>query len=102
MKKVLQYLLFATISAFVLASCAPSAVVVRERPVAPGYTDVRPAPPYPGAVWINEDWEYRGGRYEYVRPHWERPPQAGHVWHGGYWENHSHGYSWHKGHWGRK
>ena len=101
MKLLLQYTLIAAVSGITLASCASGSVVVRERPVAPTYVVERPAPPYAGAVWIQEDWAYRGGRYEYVRPHWERPPHPGHQWHGGYWENHSHGYAWHRGYWGR-
>lgn len=100
MKLFFQYAIIAAISGITLASCATETVVVRERPVPPAYVTVRPVAPYPGAVWVQEDWAYRGGHYAYVRPHWERP-RSGYVWHGGYWENHPHGYAWRRGYWGR-
>jgi len=59
---------------------------------------VRPAAPYYGAVWIDGDWVWRGGRYVHVAGHWARP-RAGRVWVSGSWYRVNRGYRWHRGYW---
>jgi hypothetical protein len=78
-----------------LSSCAGS-YYITDQPVEPAYE--RPAAPYEGAVWIDGEWAWNGGRYEYARGHWERP-RTGHVYAKGTWEHTNRGYRWHKGHW---
>ena len=58
----------------------------------------RPVVPYTGAVWIEGDWIWSGGRYAHSRGHWTRP-RAGHNYVRGNWAHNSRGYSWHRGHW---
>ncbi len=67
-------------------------------PPAP-YTEVVPAPPYVGAVWVGGYWGWSGGRHNWVpgrwaqpRPgyrwqarHWEPAARGGYVLRGGYW-----------------
>ncbi|WP_153799665.1 YXWGXW repeat-containing protein [Foetidibacter luteolus] len=80
-----------------LSSCATqSRVVVRERPVA--RVVVAPPPPYPGAVWVGEEYIWRGGRYRYVAPHYVRPRRA-QVWVPGRWSPARGGYVWIGGRW---
>src|ERR1700736_5026410 len=62
---------------------------------------VRPAGP-PGGVWINEDWEYRGGRYVEVGGRWAMPPHPGWVWVPGRWVHERKGYQWIPGRWRRR
>lgn len=78
-----------------LSSCAGS-YYVTDQPVEPVYD--RPATPYEGAIWIDGEWGWTGGRYQYSRGHWDRPRQ-GHSYMRGNWEHTSRGYAWRKGHW---
>jgi len=79
-----------------MSGCAGS-YYVAEQPVEPVYE--RPVAPYGGAIWIDGDWTWSGGRYVYVRGHWDRP-RPGRVWVRGSWERGPRGYRWHRGHWG--
>jgi len=85
-------ILFAVIT---LSSCARR-VYVSERPAPP--VVVRPAAPYPGAVWIPEEYTWRGGRYAYVAPHYVRP-HGRHTWVAGHWDRNRNGSVWVKGYW---
>lgn len=58
----------------------------------------RPAPPYGGAVWIEGDWVWSGGRYVRHRGYWARP-RAGRAWVAGSWNHGPRGYAWRRGHW---
>ena len=78
-----------------LSSCAGS-YYVTDQPVEPVYE--RPAAPYEGAVWIDGEWGWAGGRYQYSRGHWDKARQ-GHSYMRGNWEHTSRGYAWRKGHW---
>ena len=77
-------------------SCAPSYVVAR--PVAPVY--VRPAAPSRYHVWVNDDWVYRGGRYEYRHGYWAQP-RSNRQWVEGNWQARSGRYYWTPGRWSR-
>ncbi|HVX86397.1 MAG TPA: hypothetical protein VH253_16555 [Phycisphaerae bacterium] len=61
------------------ADVAPPPVVVEEAAPAPVY-EVVPAPPGPGFLWVGGYWTHPGGRWSWVRGHYERPPRAGAVW----------------------
>ncbi len=78
-----------------LSACEGS-YYISEQPVEPVYE--RPAPPYAGAVWIDGEYTWVGGRYVYARGHWDRP-RVGHVYVRGTWEHTGRGYRWHRGHW---
>jgi len=95
---------FYTLSAIAIAvafsSCASqSHIYVAERPAPP--VVMRSAPPFRGAVWIPEEYVWRGGRYVYVAPHYVRAPHRGHTWVAGYWNTHRGRSVWVKGHWRR-
>ncbi|HVV53713.1 MAG TPA: hypothetical protein VHC47_00225 [Mucilaginibacter sp.] len=88
-------ILAAMSGALFLSSCAGEyyvtdepADVVYERPVAP----------YDGAVWIEGDWVWSGGRYVREHGHWAHP-RPGRTYEKGHWEHNDRGYKWHKGRW---
>jgi len=80
-----------------LASCSGE-YYVADQPVEPVYE--RPVAPYAGAVWIDGDWGYSGGRYVYNRGYWSRP-RAGRTYVRGTWTHTNRGYTWHRGGWRR-
>jgi len=88
-------LLIALAGSLFLSSCAGS-YYVTDQPVEPVY--VRPAPPYGGAIWIDGEWGYSGGRYRYINGYYARP-RAGRVYMRGGWVHTGRGYSWRRGHW---
>lgn len=63
--------------------------------------EVRPAVPFPEAVWIGGYWAHRYGNWVWVPGYWGRRPWAGAIWVPGYWRETPRGYHWVKGHWGR-
>jgi hypothetical protein len=69
---------FALLMAF---SFAASAQVVILRPGAP-VVKVRPVAPSPRYIWIDGEWNWRGGRYVWTDGYWMMPRQ-GMVWIGG-------------------
>ncbi len=58
----------------------------------------RPAPPYEGAIWIEGDWVWTGGRYVRSHGYWARR-RVNRVWVTGSWYHGPRGYAWRKGHW---
>jgi hypothetical protein len=96
MKKITKLGLMVALAGSLFMSACAGEYYVSDQPVEPVYD--RPAAPYEGAVWIDGDWTWDGGRYTYVQGHWDRP-RAGHVWARGNWERTNRGYKWHKGHW---
>ena len=96
MKTISRFgIMLAMAGSLFMASCEGS-YYVTDQPAEPTY--VRPAAPYSGAVWIDGDWVWRGGRYVYVQGRWARP-RAGRVWVRGGWYHGARGYAWHRGHW---
>ena len=83
--------------ALFLSSCAGE-YYVSDEPADVVYE--RPAPPYAGAVWIEGDWVYSGGRYVHSHGHWVRP-RSGRTYVAGGWHHTPRGYAWHRGHWQR-
>jgi len=90
MKKYMLAIL--VIASVTFVSCRPSAVVVRERPVAPVY--VRPLAPAPGYIWIEGGWIGNGrGGYSYRQGYWAAPRRS-HSYRPGYWRQTRRGYVW--------
>lgn len=71
-------------------------IYVTIRPSRPVY--VRPAPPSPQHVWIEEDWYGAGDAYEWRGGYWA-PPRPGYVYRPGYWRHTNRGYVWVGGRW---
>jgi hypothetical protein len=69
--------------------------VVTTRPEPPVVV-VRPAPPRPDYVWIEGDWYWSGGRYQWRPGYWAAPRG---VWVQGHWVQRGHGWYWERGHW---
>lgn len=100
--KVLKLAIVAmmAIGASVYSNTASAQVYVTVRPT---YAPVvRPVAPGPRHVWIDEDWEYRGGRYVAVGGHWVAPPHPGWIWVPGRWVHYRRGWQWRPGHWRRR
>lgn len=57
------------------------------------YTEVIPAPPFAGAVWISGYWGWSGGRHHWVPGRWTQP-RPGYRWQPHHWEQGSRG-GWH-------
>lgn len=96
MKTVSKFgLMLALAGSLFMSSCA--GYYVYERPAEPVYE--RPVRPYAGAVWVEGEWTWNGGRYVYARGYWARP-RAGRAWVRGHWEQGGQrGWRWRKGYW---
>ena len=70
---------------------------VKVRPERPHYERV--VAPSPRHVWIDEDWEPRGGTYVFVGGRWAEPPHPGWIWMPGHWKETPRGHMWIRGHW---
>lgn len=93
-----------TVGLSLLAWNTEAQITVRVRPPRPHVTIVtRPPAPTPRHVWVEEDWQYRGGRYEHNGGYWAAPPRHGHYRHyrQGRWEHRRGGYIWVGGRWQR-
>jgi hypothetical protein len=74
-------------------------IVVRARLERPHYERV--VAPSPRHVWIDEEWEPRGGTYVFVGGRWAEPPHPHWRWVPGHWDERPRGYVWISGHWRR-
>ena len=79
-------------SAQVYVSIRPEWHPVAHRPPAPSRTH----------VWIDEEWENRGGHYVAVGGHWAAPPHPGWAWAPGHWAHERRGDYWIAGRWRRR
>jgi hypothetical protein len=57
----------------------PQEVVVTEMPPAPVAEYIGPAPG-PGVIWIGGYYHWSGGRWVWLRGHYEHPPRPGARW----------------------
>lgn len=89
-----QVLLLAVI--VTLSSVASAQVFVQVRPVAP--VIIRSVAPSPRHIWVDGDWVWRGGSYQYVNGYWMLPP-ARSGWVPGHWKQTRRGWVWKRGHW---
>ena len=96
----LAFLFALVMGAGAFTNTASAQVYVSVRPV--WHPVVRPAPPSPRHVWIDEEWEARNGAYVAVGGHWAEPPHPGWVWVPGHWSHGDRGHYWHAGHWRRR
>jgi hypothetical protein len=98
MKKTFKLLiaLIILVSGSIMNSYAQE-IIIRERPVRPHYERI--AAPSPRHVWIEEEWEPRGGRYVFVGGRWAEPPHPGLAWIPGHWAARPRGEVWIPGHW---
>ena len=74
-------------------------VIVNIRPELPRHERV--IAPSPRHVWVEEEWEPRGGSYVFVGGHWVEPPYERAIWIPGHWQQHRRGWFWKPGHWKR-
>jgi hypothetical protein len=76
-------------------------VVVEVPPPAPAVVVEAPPPPSPGVefVWAPGYHRWWGGRYVWVRGHYERRPHPGARYWPGHWERHARGHVWIEAHW---
>ena len=74
-------LLLATSGCVVTTNPPPArSVVVTGPPPAP-LAENPPAPPDPGAVWVNGYWHWNGVQYAWIPGRWQAPP-PGSRWYG--------------------
>src|SRR5512140_896305 len=88
-----------TLGAFPLAASADRVIVVDEAPP-PLRHEVVPAPRH-GHVWVPGYWDWRHGRYVWVRGHLERE-HRGMYWHPHRWVQHEGRWEFERGHWDRE
>ncbi len=76
-------------------------VVVEVPPPAPAVVVEAQPPPSPGVefVWAPGYHRWWGGRYVWVRGHYERRPRPGARFWPGHWERRAHGHVWIEAHW---
>ena len=98
-KKFVKLFLFLAVL-FTVSLSASAQIYVKVRPTFP--IVVRTQQPSHDQVWINEDWENRGGNYVYVGGHWSTPPHQGYVRRSGYWKHSRRGNIWVQGTWRRR
>jgi hypothetical protein len=62
--------------------------------------EVRPAVPYPEAVWIGGYWAHHGGAWAWRGGYWDRRPHPGAAWSPGYWHHYGNrGWGYRHGYW---
>jgi len=97
------FYLAAIVAASALASCHSSHRVYTEerivytRPAPVEYA--RPAAPSRNLVWVDGEYAWRNGRYEYVKGYWIAPQGNQQHYVRGYWVKKRGGYIWVPGHW---
>jgi hypothetical protein len=98
MKNMKNHFWMPAIFLCMLTASACAVGYVTDQPADVVYT--RPASPGEGYVWIDGDWYWGGGSYQWRAGRWDRP-RNGRRWVGGNWEHSGRGYRWRQGHWGR-
>ncbi len=72
-------------------------IYIKVRPARPHYERV--VAPGPRHIWVDEEWEPRGGKYVFVGGRWMAPPRERAVWVPGHWRQTKRGDIWIAGHW---
>lgn len=72
-------------------SCSERTVAVKPEPVIMEHT----APPFAGAVWIDNEYRWDHGTYLVVPGHWMRTNRG---WVPGHWTPARRGFRWQRGH----
>jgi len=75
---------------------------VLTKPTPPPAVIVKPASPFPHAVWIEPEWRWDAPTrtYVYLPGHWVKP-HGEVIWVPGHWISVPGGYTWVAGHWRR-
>ncbi len=100
MKKNLIKLSLLLVVLFTVFISASAQIYVKIRPTFP--IVVRTEQPSRNYVWIDEEWEHRGGTYVYTGGHWVNPPPNRYVWKKGRWKHNKRGNIWIPGTWRRR
>ena len=99
MKKITKVLFLAgALSVFAVTQSHAQRVFINVRPAEP----VRVAPPPAPSrnhIWVEGEWEERGGRYVYKPGYWVVPPHRHARWTPGHWRHFRGGWGWVPGHW---
>jgi hypothetical protein len=74
-------------------------VVAAPPPPPAPVVEVAPAPPSPEMYWVAGYHRWYGGRYVWVRGHYERRPHPTARWEAAHWEPRAHGSVWIEGRW---
>ncbi len=98
MKKLLFVVVLIAGSQFISSQGSAQEIFVKVRPAEPVY--VRPPKPRPEHIWVEGEWEWRGGRYVYVNGFWA-PPRPGFHYVRGFWRHTNRGEVWVHGGWRR-
>jgi len=94
-RKILSVILLAVFVIFSVSGCFYEV----RTPPPPPKAEIRPVPPFDGAVWIRGHWQWRRGRWVWVPGHWQRPPRSDAIWVPGHWKKTPWGWKWIPGHW---
>ncbi len=97
MRNIKRTLLVLAIALTTSAYTSNAQIVVNVRPERPHVERI--AAPSPRHVWIDEEWEPRGGAYVFVGGHWAEPPHPRAAWVPGHWVQKPRGWVWKPGHW---
>lgn len=97
MQNVKRMLLILIVALFTGAQVSMAQIYIRVRPERPHYERV--VAPSPRHVWIEEEWEPRGGQYVFSGGRWAEPPRPRAVWVAGHWRQRPRGWVWVPGHW---
>jgi len=97
MKKIISLLSALIFAAIFISGCGPSAVVVRERPAPPRYS--QPLAPGPNYIWVSGEWIIRHGRYQYRNGYWVASRRSRVHYVEGHWESRRNGWVWVHGYW---
>ncbi len=98
MKKIILKI-FIALGFVMYSSNSFSQVVIKVKPNIP-FIKVRSNPPSIHHVWIDGEWIYNHGRYEYVEGYWIES-RKGYVYVPGKWKRKRGGYIWVVGYWKR-
>jgi len=85
---------FVVVFLFLAGTGCSSEKTIATKPVA--VTVERTAPPFPDAVWIDNEYRWDGTTYVIVPAHWSKPNG---TWVQGHWKTTSKGYVWVSGYW---
>jgi len=99
MKKIFRQLLVITFFIIGAVVSAHAQFVVKIRPSAP--VIVRGGAPSPRHIWVDGEWVWRAGGYQYVNGYWIVPAGRRTIWVPGHWKQTRRGWMWKPGHWRR-
>ena len=96
MKKLLIIIVLFTSIQFISNSSYAQRFYVKVRPALP--LVIRPIAPRPDHIWIEPEWIWRGGKYDYIGGYWVAS-RVGYRYQSGYWRRTRRGEAWVVGGW---